>query len=251
VGKKMKNNIRVSRESQNISQKELADYLGVSQQSVSLYEVNAREPKLETWQKMSTLLNVSIPYLQGIERDTKTINAYIDTYWDMYGQMDDEVTDEIDGLFRINDIKTKYFMQLTDFENENTEEYRGAKKEFSNALRPYIKNIINKTDVDIDDLQYWDSKKYIKDALRNGLVSEIEEHLPKPKEVVPEDIVKLNNSISDNNWKRSYDIRNYFEYEPYMNDLEGSKETIKNKIKSNISNQKRLLDQLEKEIDKY
>lgn len=247
----MTNNIKIARESKGISQKSLADYLKVSQQSVSLYENGGREPKLDTWKKIADFLDVSVPYLQGIERDTTTINAYIETYWDMYGQMNDDVVDEIDGLFRINRIKTKYFLQLTDFENENTEEYKGAKREFSNTLRPYINNIVNKADIDIDDLQDWDTKKYINDALCNALVSEIEEHLPKPKEVVPKEIVKLDKDISENLWSRNYNIRNYFNYEPYMKDIEGSKESIKDKIKMSIDNEKKLLNQLENEINKY
>lgn len=247
----MTNNIKIARESKGISQKSLADYLKVSQQSVSLYENGGREPKLDTWKKIADFLDVSVPYLQGIERDTTTINAYIETYWDMYGQMNDDVVDEIDALFRINRIKTKYFLQLTDFENENTEEYKGAKREFSNTLRPYINNIVNKADIDIDDLQDWDTKKYINDALCNALVSEIEEHLPKPKEVVPKEIVKLDKDISENLWSRNYNIRNYFNYEPYMKDIEGSKESIKDKIKMSIDNEKKLLNQLENEINKY
>lgn len=63
----MTNNIKIARESKGISQKSLADYLKVSQQSVSLYENGGREPKLDTWKKIADFLDVSVPYLQGLD----------------------------------------------------------------------------------------------------------------------------------------------------------------------------------------
>ena len=61
----MKNRIKELREHKGIGQKELAEKIGVTQQTISLYEISKREPKLETWQKLASFFHVSVPYLQG------------------------------------------------------------------------------------------------------------------------------------------------------------------------------------------
>ena len=50
-----------------ITQAELADAVGVTAQTISLYETGKREPKLRMWEKLATVLIVSVPFLQGIE----------------------------------------------------------------------------------------------------------------------------------------------------------------------------------------
>ncbi|MCT4393263.1 helix-turn-helix domain-containing protein [Lacticaseibacillus paracasei] len=65
----MQNNILKARKDKGLSQADLAKRIGVTRQSISLYENNSREPKIDTWQKLSNVLGVSIPYLQGISSD--------------------------------------------------------------------------------------------------------------------------------------------------------------------------------------
>ncbi len=62
----MKNRIKELRLKNNMSQKQLAEKAGVSQQVLSFYETGDRTPKLETWIKLSTVFGVPVPYLQGI-----------------------------------------------------------------------------------------------------------------------------------------------------------------------------------------
>ena len=64
----MENRIKELRECRNISQEELATTLNTTQQSISLYESGDREPKLKIWQKLADFFNVSVPYLQGFEK---------------------------------------------------------------------------------------------------------------------------------------------------------------------------------------
>ncbi|GAP01395.1 transcriptional regulator, Cro/CI family [Fructobacillus fructosus] len=59
------NRIKELRKNKHIAQGELADYLGISTQAISLYERNEREPKLATWQKLADFFNVDVAYLQG------------------------------------------------------------------------------------------------------------------------------------------------------------------------------------------
>lgn len=63
------NRIKEIRQEKNLSQTDIAKSLGVTRQAISLYEKGDREPKLETWQKLADFFGVSVPYLQGIEKD--------------------------------------------------------------------------------------------------------------------------------------------------------------------------------------
>ena len=73
----MQNNILKARKDKGLSQADLAKRIGVTRQSISLYENNSREPKIDTCQKLSNVLGVSIPYLQGISSDPTAIDETI------------------------------------------------------------------------------------------------------------------------------------------------------------------------------
>lgn len=55
----------------NISQQQLANVIGVSQQSINKYENHNVEPDIETLKAMADYFNVSIDYLVGYEKETK------------------------------------------------------------------------------------------------------------------------------------------------------------------------------------
>lgn len=61
----MLKNLRILRESANISQKQLADAVGVSQQSINKYENHKIEPDIETLIRISDYFNTSVDYLIG------------------------------------------------------------------------------------------------------------------------------------------------------------------------------------------
>lgn len=73
----VKNRIKELRLQRKLSQKELADKVGLSNQSISFYENGKREPKIEAWQKLANFFNVPITYLQG-ESDIKDKNKFND-----------------------------------------------------------------------------------------------------------------------------------------------------------------------------
>ena len=59
------NRIKDLREDADITQKELAKIIGVTQATLSDYEVEKTEPKKDIWIKLSEFFNVSIDYLMG------------------------------------------------------------------------------------------------------------------------------------------------------------------------------------------
>lgn len=79
------NRIKQLRKEKGLSQAQLAKEVGISNQIISFYENNKREPKIETWQSLADFFNVSVPYLQGI--DDKPNTGYSKDY--IYKQLDD------------------------------------------------------------------------------------------------------------------------------------------------------------------
>ena len=63
----MENRIKELRQSKGLSQSELAQKVGISNQAISHYETGKRYPKIEKWQKLADFFNVSVPYLQGFD----------------------------------------------------------------------------------------------------------------------------------------------------------------------------------------
>lgn len=59
------NRIKILRLVNNKTQKDIADYLGVTRQVIAYYEQGKRNPKPKTWQALADYFNVSVPYLQG------------------------------------------------------------------------------------------------------------------------------------------------------------------------------------------
>lgn len=73
------NRIAKLRKEKNLSQAQLAKETGLTRQAISLYEIGKREPKLETWFKLSDFFDVPVSYLQGIgnSRDyEQNINSF-------------------------------------------------------------------------------------------------------------------------------------------------------------------------------
>lgn len=61
------NRIKELREEKGYTLDDVAKAIGLANNTISQYENGKREPKLETWQKLSIFFGVSVPYLQGIE----------------------------------------------------------------------------------------------------------------------------------------------------------------------------------------
>ena len=68
------NRIKDLREDKDMTQKELAKILGITQATLSDYEVEKTEPKKDIWIKLSDFFNVSIDYLMGTTNDPSNDN---------------------------------------------------------------------------------------------------------------------------------------------------------------------------------
>jgi transcriptional regulator with XRE-family HTH domain len=81
--------IRYLRESQDLTQKNLADQVGTTARNIGFYETEARKPPIHTLNKLADFFDVSIDYLLGrtdipniykdkemIENQKKEMNEY-------------------------------------------------------------------------------------------------------------------------------------------------------------------------------
>lgn len=72
----MLKNLKLLRTKQNISQQQLADVIGVSQQSVNKYENHSVEPDIDTIIKIADYFSVTVDYLIGRTETQQTIDIF-------------------------------------------------------------------------------------------------------------------------------------------------------------------------------
>lgn len=77
MGENFNENLRIAREQRGLTQKEVAEGVGVAKSTYSLYESGAREPNVQTIKKLADLLKTSADKLLGLD-DTETIAAHKD-----------------------------------------------------------------------------------------------------------------------------------------------------------------------------
>lgn len=85
MGDKFNENLKIARERKGLSQKDIAEGIGVAKSTYSLYESGNREPNVQTIKKIADMLNVSADELLGLDEEPQTIAAHFDG---------DEYTDE-------------------------------------------------------------------------------------------------------------------------------------------------------------
>lgn len=72
-------NLKALRESAAVSQKQLAEAIGVSQQSINKYENHNIEPDIETLIRIADYFNTSVDYLIGhtsVKHKIENVTAY-------------------------------------------------------------------------------------------------------------------------------------------------------------------------------
>lgn len=90
MGEHFNENLRAARERKNMTQKDVADNIGVAKSTYSLYESGNREPNVQTIKKLADLLNVSADDLLGLTQEPTTIAAHFDG--------DDFTEDELEDI---------------------------------------------------------------------------------------------------------------------------------------------------------
>ena len=114
-------NIKKLREQIKLSQKDIADYLGVTRQAVASYECEKREPDYQTLIKLADLFGVTVDYLLG-RSPSKNITGY-----------EEEYHEEIPCICKINFIDP---ILLKWIEDENNIQYIRLAKDIQKMKIP-------------------------------------------------------------------------------------------------------------------
>lgn len=78
MGDNFNENLKEARLRSGISQKDLAENIGVAKSTYSLYESGKREPNVDTIKKIASSLNVSADTLLGIDNEPTTLAAHFE-----------------------------------------------------------------------------------------------------------------------------------------------------------------------------
>ena len=78
MGDNFNENLKEARLKSGISQKDLAESIGVAKSTYSLYESGKREPNVDTIKKIASSLNVSADTLLGIDDEPITLAAHFE-----------------------------------------------------------------------------------------------------------------------------------------------------------------------------
>lgn len=78
MGEKFNENLKNARERRGLSQKEVAEKIGVAKSTYSLYESGNREPNVQTIKKIADLLKITADELLGLDEEPQTIVAHFD-----------------------------------------------------------------------------------------------------------------------------------------------------------------------------
>lgn len=78
MGEYFNKNLKLAREQKGLSQKDVAEKIGVAKSTYSLYESGNREPNVQTIKKISDVLGVSADELLGINSEPLTLAAHFD-----------------------------------------------------------------------------------------------------------------------------------------------------------------------------
>lgn len=117
----MSNRIKKLRLEKKISQQKLADEIGVTRQAISLFEKGERDPKLETWIKLSNFFKVPVSYLKGISkyRDDPSNFGEIDNFQKFIENIADDKNKRGDLFFTEETWKNevRQYVTQSDFEN--------------------------------------------------------------------------------------------------------------------------------------
>ena len=90
MGDNFNENLKAAREKRGMTQKEVADIIGVAKSTYSLYESGNREPNVQTIKKIADTLNVSADDLLGLDNTPHTIAGHFDG--------DEFTEDELDDI---------------------------------------------------------------------------------------------------------------------------------------------------------
>lgn len=106
------NRLKELREELKLLQKELADKLNLTQQTISLYESNKREPDFDILEKIADFFDISVDYLLGRTDIKHTISKATDNLEISESTEISSISDDIKDLTPESQADLKKYIEL-------------------------------------------------------------------------------------------------------------------------------------------
>ena len=102
--------LKYLRDRDGLSQRDLADKLGISKSTISMYEMGKRHPKFEDEEAIADFFNVDLNTLRGkrIYEDSAEINERARRLVDVYSLVPPEILDDPEQYAQIKDFVNAY-----------------------------------------------------------------------------------------------------------------------------------------------
>lgn len=121
------NRIKVLRKEKNLTLDELSEKVEINRSTLNRYENEKSEPKLQTWKKLASYFDVTVPYLQGLSSlRTNDIKTFNEDGVDDNGNLTPELIDharKVVESHKINDADrlSRHVMRITSDNEINNE----------------------------------------------------------------------------------------------------------------------------------
>ncbi|ADA66001.1 Hypothetical protein NCDO2118_2309 [Lactococcus lactis subsp. lactis NCDO 2118] len=182
--------IKIARQKKGISQKELADLLGLTQQAVSYYEKGSRIPDEHILSVISDILNVPTEYLTGETDDPEGW----DLWEDATGYTPEQIKKEIKRMKSANHIVG---------DDKNLQNLIGQAVSNLSGMGNTDRGILNSLVPKIIDLQHELSKKY-EDPEKLDKLPHVGEMRIRPANITTADLIY--DDLNDEAYNKAMDI---------------------------------------------
>ncbi|MDG4981976.1 helix-turn-helix domain-containing protein [Lactococcus lactis] len=182
--------IKIARQKKGISQKELADLLGLTQQAVSYYEKGSRIPDEQILSVISDILNVPTEYLTGETDDPEGW----DLWEDATGYTPEQIKKEIKRMKSANHIVG---------DDKNLQNLIGQAVSNLSGMGNTDRGILNSLVPKIIDLQHELSKKY-EDPEKLDKLPHVGEMRIRPANITTADLIY--DDLNDEAYNKAMDI---------------------------------------------
>ena len=182
--------IKIARQKKGISQKELADLLGLTQQAVSYYEKGSRIPDEQILSVISDILNVPTEYLTGETDDPEGW----DLWEDATGYTPEQIKKEIKRMKSANHIVG---------DDKNLQNLTGQAVSNLSGMGNTDRGILNSLVPKIIDLQHELSKKY-EDPEKLDKLPHVGEMRIRPANITTADLIY--DDLNDEAYNKAMDI---------------------------------------------
>lgn len=124
-----KDRLKQLRNERNLTQKELAEYIGTTRATLASWETGRREPDMETLRKLSEYFNVSLDWLMGKTDIRDPHNLFIEEAAQKYGprgkKQAEKLLKDVKAMFDGGELpdedKDEFFKAITEIYFESKE----------------------------------------------------------------------------------------------------------------------------------